>query len=279
MTPDSTTSKPRSCPLEGYWDCDFDHDAQPTLASTGGMVSTGSTVAMMSTGEWACSVERKPLAARGCSGTSRPEVPLLSCHAERTHPDGLTVVGSRTKACTMEPSCSPSDTSVCEASPSMIAPRCTAIRRETSMLRERASVYRKDFSVALAEKVWQRRSPQRSATITCSVEPQRGAIIEGDSVESNRRGRLSCIERRRERPGERHTHDVSDRHALQLCLQQRRQPASLKGLYYTAPHLTHGRPRGTYMTVLCSLQRVECFLLLRRSGPPFPPPLNPACTI
>ena len=35
----------------------------------------------------------------------------------------------------------------------MIAPRCTAIRRETSMPRERASVCWKDLSVALAEKV------------------------------------------------------------------------------------------------------------------------------
>ena len=154
MTPGSTTSKPRSCPLEGYWDCDFDHDAQPTLASIGAMVSTGAN-------GWGCGVERKPLAARGCSGASRPEAPLPSCHAERTHPggsaalcpNGLTVVGSRAKACTMDPSCSPSDTNVCAASPSMIAPWCTAIRRETSMPRERASVCWKDLSVALAEKV------------------------------------------------------------------------------------------------------------------------------
>ena len=72
------------------------------------------------------------------------------------------------------------------------------------MPRERASVCWKDLSVALAEKMWQRRSPQRSATITCTVEPQRGAIIEGETAESNRRGRLSCIlgERRKheERP-------------------------------------------------------------------------------
>ena len=54
----------------------------------------------------------------------------------------------------MEPSVSPSDTSVCEASPSMMAPRCTAIRREASMQSERASACWKDLSVALAEKVW-----------------------------------------------------------------------------------------------------------------------------
>ena len=93
------------------------------------------------------------------------------------------------------------------------------------MPRERASVCWKDLSVALAEKMWQRRSPQRSATITCSFDPQRGAIIEGDSVESNRRGRLSCIKRETAEDetlaqGEKRTHR-GDCTELQLWLQQR----------------------------------------------------------
>ena len=100
-------------------------------------------------------------------------------------------IGSRAKTCTVEPSRSPSDTSVCGPrwSSSMMAPRSTTTKQEALTPRERASVALKHSRVALAGKMWQRRSPQRSETITCSVEPQRGA----KSLESYRPGSRSRV--------------------------------------------------------------------------------------
>ena len=100
-------------------------------------------------------------------------------------------IGSRAKTGTVDPSRIPRDTSVCEPrwSSSMITPRRTTIKQEASTPRERASFALKDSRVALAGKIWHRCSPTRSETITCSVEPQRGA----KSLDSHRPGIRSRV--------------------------------------------------------------------------------------